>query len=309
MAMLPDADYLLKFVSDITYLRYHRGITHSILLLPLWAWLCYSLLPRRRHLAPSMPWMIAVALAVHVLLDLVTSFGTMIFAPVSELRATLDLVFIIDPIFTSMLLVPLLCMMVMRRQARLLGIIGLAAMTSYLALTLFNHEQGIRLTRLAHPDAASAYALPQPFSPFRWQLIASYPQYESRAFVDLWPAFKGTAVLFSDTYLKRHDEGFEPPETLNWQRLPAMRAFTDINGLPGVDFYRWFARFPVLLRRDDTIVEFADLRFDTGTNGESAFRLRIELKDTPKAWLVWRGDRKSEITEAIAPGDGWLSRY
>ncbi len=168
MAMLPDADYLLKFVSDITYLRYHRGITHSILLLPLWAWLCYSLLPRRRRLDPSMPWMIAAALAVHILLDLVTSFGTMVFAPVSEIRATLDLVFIIDPIFTSMLLAPLLCMIVMRRQARLLGVIGLAAMTSYLALSLFNHERAIRLTQQAHPDAASAYALPQPFSPFRW---------------------------------------------------------------------------------------------------------------------------------------------
>lgn len=88
-----------------------------------------------------------------------------------------------------------------------------------------------------------------------------------------------------------------------------MRALTDIDGLPGVDFYRWFARFPVLLRRDGALIEFSDLRFDTGTGGESAFHLRIELGNAPKSWLVWRGDRKSEISEAIAPGDGWLSGY
>ncbi len=295
VAMLPDADYALHFISDITYLRYHRGITHSVLLLPLWIWLCYSLLPRRRHLSPCMPWLISAALAIHILLDVITSFGTMILAPFSDWRATLDLVFIIDPLFSATLLLPLLLMPAFKRQARMLGILGLAAMVSYLTLTLVNHERAIRLTRQAHPHADSIHALPQPFSPFRWQLIARYPEYESRAFIDLWPAFSGTAIIFPNSFLQQHIEGFGSVRQMNWQRLPAMRAVAGLEGLPGVAFYRWFARFPVLLFRNDAAIELADLRFDTGTGGESAFRLRVELGDAPRAWLIWHDDQRSEI--------------
>jgi len=298
--MLPDADYVLKFISDISYLRYHRGITHSILLLPLWTWLCYSLSPHRRNLAPSMPWLIGAALTIHILLDLVTSFGTMIFAPLSDWRVTFDLVFIIDPLFSSTLLLPLLLMPVFKKQARMLGFLGLILMTSYLALTMINHAQAVRLASRTHPHAESIHALPQPFSPFRWQLIASYPGYESRAFVDLWPAFEGTAALFSKHFLGQHIEGFRPARSLDWQQLPAMRAVTGIEKLPGVGFYRWFARFPVLKHRDDKAIEFSDLRFDTGTGGKSAFRLKVELGDKPKAWLIWHGSRKSKIRDAAA---------
>src|SRR6185436_10832804 len=38
-AAFPDIDYLASFVSPLTYLVNHRGVTHSLLLLPVWAWL------------------------------------------------------------------------------------------------------------------------------------------------------------------------------------------------------------------------------------------------------------------------------
>ncbi len=295
VAMLPDADYVLRLFSDTLYLRYHRGITHSVLLLPLWAWLCYSLLPNRRGQNPRLPWLIAAALATHIMLDLVTSFGTMILAPFSDWRATLDLVFIIDPLFSGTLLLPLILTPVFRGQARLLALAGLVAMFAYLGLALVCHVRAIDMARQAHPDATGIHALPQPFSPFRWQLIASYPQHESRAFVDLWPGFAGTAALFPAPFVREHAGGFTMDRRLRWQRLTAMRAVPGLDGLPGIAFYRWFARFPVLLRRDAQVIEIGDLRFDTGMAGESAFRLRIETGNTPRAWLVWHDTGRSEV--------------
>ncbi len=293
--MLPDADYVLRLFSDTLYLRYHRGITHSILLLPLWAWLCYSLLPHRRDRNPRLPWLIAVVLATHIMLDLVTSFGTMILAPFSDWRATFDLVFIIDPLFSGTLLLPLILMAIFRRHARALALTGMVAMSGYLGLALANHAEALKIAREAHPDATGIHALPQPFSPFRWQLIASYPRHEFRAFVDLWPGFIGTAALFPAPFIQEHASGLTTDRKLRWQRLTALRAVQGLDGLPGVDFYRWFARFPVLLHRDAHAIELADLRFDTGTSGESAFRLYIETGDRPRAWLFWHDDARSGI--------------
>ncbi|MEX0638494.1 MAG: metal-dependent hydrolase, partial [Burkholderiales bacterium] len=36
-AAAPDLDFVLAFVSPLVYLEQHRGPTHSVILLPLWA--------------------------------------------------------------------------------------------------------------------------------------------------------------------------------------------------------------------------------------------------------------------------------
>src|SRR5690606_10550406 len=45
-AIFPDLDFVLGWVSELTYLRGHRGVTHSLLLLPLWGLLIAWLLAR-----------------------------------------------------------------------------------------------------------------------------------------------------------------------------------------------------------------------------------------------------------------------
>ena len=35
-ATFPDLDFVLGWISELTYLRGHRGVTHSLILLPLW---------------------------------------------------------------------------------------------------------------------------------------------------------------------------------------------------------------------------------------------------------------------------------
>ena len=45
-AVFPDVDGLLTYVSPMAYLDQHRGLTHSVLLLPLWAFLLSWLFAR-----------------------------------------------------------------------------------------------------------------------------------------------------------------------------------------------------------------------------------------------------------------------
>jgi len=286
MAMLPDADYVLRLFSDLMYLRYHRGVTHSILLLPLWTWLCYSLIPRQRRKYPVMPWLIAAALGLHIVFDLVTSFGTMVLAPLSDMRFTWDLIFIIDPLFTLTLLIPLILTRVWPTYARRLCIIGLAGMTAYLGLAYANHQHALALARLNQPQAEQVSALPLPFSPFRWQLIAEYPGHYQRAAVDLLPAFPGTSQILPTQLTQRFSTGLRPMEDIEWRQFPAMRSLTGIDGLPGVSFYQWFARFPVVLQKDSESLEFADLRFFAGPLQDSPFRLMIEMQPEPRAHIT-----------------------
>lgn len=305
MAMLPDIDIVLKLVSDTFYLRHHRGVTHSVLMLPMWLWLIYSLLPRQQKQYRIMPWLIGATLLMHIFLDLVTSFGTMSYAPFSDARESFDLIFIIDPIFTALLLIPLLLMPAFRAHGRTLGIIALALMTFYTGITYHYHEKGLTLARQHHPNAENVYALPQPFSPFRWMLIASYPNEEQRTVVDFQPAFSGTTILFPESLAQQFSNGSGQPDSLHWQRLANLQSVEEAKNLPGVGFYRWFARFPVLVEKNGNYMEFADLRFETMKMDRQSFRLRIELGEQPKAWLIWRGEQKHELTDVKAPATSW----
>src|SRR5919106_1450101 len=73
-AAFPDIDHVLGYISPVVYLEYHRGLTHSILLLPLWAlmlaWTCSRI---ARDPRGTGPWfgVCALGLAVHIAGDLI----------------------------------------------------------------------------------------------------------------------------------------------------------------------------------------------------------------------------------------------
>ena len=111
----PDADiFYERFSHDpLAMLKYHRYVTHSLIMLPFWALLLTPLIRwgarKLGFTPPSFLWTAlatAVGIASHLLLDLVTSFGTMIWSPISRVRPAWDIVFIVDFAFTALLLVP-----------------------------------------------------------------------------------------------------------------------------------------------------------------------------------------------------------
>jgi membrane-bound metal-dependent hydrolase YbcI (DUF457 family) len=154
-AVFPDVDTAARFFTDdpLAIIRYHRGFTHSFIGLPVFALGLSGVtrwwLKRRGHLSPSY-WALvlafAVGLASHILLDAVTSYGTCILNPLSNVRVSWDLLFIVDFLFTGILLTPQLAAWTYRdpgktlRRALLLfllmamatlGVWRLAAMAGY----------------------------------------------------------------------------------------------------------------------------------------------------------------------------------
>jgi membrane-bound metal-dependent hydrolase YbcI (DUF457 family) len=114
-AIFPDSDTLRDIVSrdPLLIITWHRSITHSLLLLPVWALVLAGL---TRWVAKKSAWdapsyaamtgIYAIGIFSHILLDLVTSFGTMVWSPLAWSRPAWDLIFIVDFTFTGLLLVP-----------------------------------------------------------------------------------------------------------------------------------------------------------------------------------------------------------
>lgn len=308
LTMAPDADIILRFFSETVYLQHHRGLTHSLLLVPLWGWLVLSLSSQRVKANSTMPWLIGAALTLHIMLDLITTFGTMIVAPFSDWRASLDLVFIIDPFLTATLLLPLLLGLIWKKQKRKMGAVSLALMCSYLGFVYHNQQLAIDLARKAHPEAIGYNALPLAFSPFHWQPIVIYPDRYARAAVNLKPGFAGTRPFFNQAFANGLiSTRLSGPDDIFWQEFPAMQAVAGVDRLPGTAFYLWFARYPVLLEKSAEQINFGDLAFGSGAPGvRPSFQLHIDLREAqPHAWLIWRGERKSELTLTSAPFS-WL---
>src|SRR5229473_926207 len=89
-AIFPDSDVIRDFFSSdkLLVVTWHRSITHSLVMLPLWvlllAGITRAFASRRKWEAPSfaaLSAIYAVGILSHILLDLVTSFGTMIWSP------------------------------------------------------------------------------------------------------------------------------------------------------------------------------------------------------------------------------------
>jgi membrane-bound metal-dependent hydrolase YbcI (DUF457 family) len=114
-AIFPDSDILRDWFSSnqMLILTWHRSFTHSLVCMPIFALLLAAL---TRWFARWRKWdtpsfavltgLYAVGILSHIFLDLVTSFGTMIWSPLQWSRPAWDLIFIIDFTFSALLLCP-----------------------------------------------------------------------------------------------------------------------------------------------------------------------------------------------------------
>lgn len=122
-AVFPDSDVVMEAISrdPLAIIKYHRGITHSFVAMPFFAlafaWLTRRLFPPLQKKFPALRglrapsfWMLTliymIGIASHILLDGMTSFGTRMWDPISQTRVAWDWLFIIDFVFTTLVLVP-----------------------------------------------------------------------------------------------------------------------------------------------------------------------------------------------------------
>lgn len=100
----PDFDTVLKLKSNAVYLRHHRGITHSIPLVLFWGWfissLIYLAVPNLSY-GPIYRWT-ALAVVIHVFVDIFNAYGTQALRPFSNKWIALGFINTFDPvIFTA----------------------------------------------------------------------------------------------------------------------------------------------------------------------------------------------------------------
>ena len=108
LGTLPDLDVLIDYGDAVRNFTYHRGFSHSLLVLGPFSVLLWLLL--RRWWAAvrdaPLPWLAAISLVLltHPLLDAHTAYGTQLLWPLPVPPTMWGTLFIIDPLYTLPLL-------------------------------------------------------------------------------------------------------------------------------------------------------------------------------------------------------------
>jgi membrane-bound metal-dependent hydrolase YbcI (DUF457 family) len=237
-AEFPDADIVLALVNSETYLRWHRTVTHSVLLMPFWAMLVAVVVwAFTRRINFRWLWFASVAaMASHLALDWITNYGTELLWPVSDERFALSWVFIVDVYVWAILALTLIAVAVTRRART--AVIGLAVVAAFVLCCGGLQWRALREARKAGSGRVEAFA--QPMNPLRWTILR---EEGSRVH---W-----VAGARNDTFEQCRDT-----------KLLAKAEKTE-----AVKLFRWFAVFPVVEKlegeEETTILRYRDLRFRT----------------------------------------------
>jgi len=137
----PDLDVFVHSMLSWDGLQSHRGLSHSLLFLPLITPLLSELgyRMRQKDKGSRLQWMHLTfwALITHPLLDSCTTYGTQLLYPLSTKRFSTDAISIIDLLYTIPLLISLgwaLRRAVSRRNSRYFAGLALFLSTGYLGL-------------------------------------------------------------------------------------------------------------------------------------------------------------------------------
>lgn len=272
----PDIDYIASWVDPLVYLTlWHRSITHSFVMLPLWALLTgvvLAFLFRQRGEWRYLTLLAGVAVVSHIASDLITVYGTQILAPLSIWRASIGTTFIIDPWFTLIVLLGFIAGF--SNTSDRLPRASLVALLGYLAL-----QGGLKLQALSigrdHVQheaipAIRVVALPQPFSPFNWKIVVESNDYYDIGYTNLSGGYAGAGE--GTGLLDQVRDTYRVPAEIHWTRQARFGEsgeqaewVAQLWDERQLDDFRRFAELPVLYRIDrdgkSTCVWFTDLRY------------------------------------------------
>lgn len=284
---LPDIDVVSGFWGSADYLKYHRGITHSILgaavLAGLLAAVIYALGRRASPPRPGRPalngrWLAVIcliALEGHVLMDFTNSYGVRLFLPFSSHWYAWNIMFIIDPLLLVILLggfaLPALFRLISEEVgARKPGyqrgaVVALVLMAMLWGLRDVTHRRALGMLN-AHvygeQDALRTGAFPSPANPFSWTGV-----------VETDNAYRvlDANVLAGDVDMTHQRIYYKPASS------PALEAAEQSR--TGAIFLD-FARFPwgrVEPTDKGYVVTLEDLRFASPRSQRQGFVARIKL--------------------------------
>jgi inner membrane protein len=292
LGVLPDLDVLLEHGDPVRNMVFHRAESHAFcwltMVTPLVAW---GLCRLHRTEGGFVRWCVAAWLVfvTHVLLDLLTIYGTRCFLPFDDGAYGLGSVFVVDPLYTLPMLAGLF-LLALRRGApgRRWNTIGLVVSTAYLGFGIGMQQVAAARARAdlralgVVPEAL--LVTPAPLQSLLWRVVA----------------LDGDHVL----------EGFwslcDDARPIEFDRFDRGRSLLrSVEGAPAVRLLEHFSRGWIAARRDGDAVLVVDLRM--GQEPHYAFRFevarvvdgRIEVLPAPVS-------RRSRAD--VGRGLSWLGR-
>ncbi|MGZ8902182.1 MAG: metal-dependent hydrolase [Methylobacter sp.] len=341
-AAFPDSDYLLFWVNPYRFItEWHRGLTHSLIMLPAWAALLSAV--AFFVMKKQVPFRIvfgycSLGLLTHIIADLITLYGVEIFAPFSDRRFALSLAFDMDPWIGLLALLGLVFGLKNRRNA----VFGLIAIGTYIGLMFYFQQSALAVidarTNTSHGSFNKVYALPQPFIPFHWKLVIDRHVYYETADLSLFS--KATRLMnellshinyrmsvFSTLkpYEKEHKhfiktrnhipviniDDFRSMNQLQWRNLSKHGDTLEIDQALEVwqhdsfSKFRKFSSIPILYRVDtdpgSTCIWYTDIRYVFPLM-KPPFRYGMCRQHSNNYWQLYRLRRNTEnIRQMIEP--------
>ena len=180
---IPDLDVFFPYPGPVEAFTYHRGATHSLIILalltPLVVALILKLHPDTREHIKKWFLLVFLALTTHPLLDSLTVYGTQLFWPVTELPVSFPIIYIADPTYTIPLLIGVLGAICLARDSRWrhgINTIGFTISSCYLlwclAAKFYVDEVFTEKLAGANLSHVEFFTEPAPFNSLLWVMRA-----------------------------------------------------------------------------------------------------------------------------------------
>lgn len=188
--MAPDLDILIDSKADpLVYFEFHRQFTHSLIFIPcgalIVAGLFYGILSRvfKKQMSFKALYIFAfLGYATHGLLDSCTSYGTQLFWPFSDYRVAWDVLPIIDPLFSLILVLGVGLSLIKKKavfaQAALalcVFYVGLSEVQKHRVTSI--HDAHLKVSRLKDSEMLRREVKPTIFNIFLWKVITETENY------------------------------------------------------------------------------------------------------------------------------------
>lgn len=304
LGTLPDLDVLISFGGSVEDFTYHRSFSHSILvqllISPLIAWLLIKIHPATKTHKTGWFWLVFLTLSTHALLDNFTVYGTQLLWPITDYPFGISSLFIIDPLYTTPLLVGLFAFMIPKiSQPRLQKINRFMLMVStvyigWSMLAKWHINQNIETAlALKGIDASFYESTPAPLTTFLWRSV----------------------VVNQDKYYEVYASVFDKPKDVSIDSYPTNPALLEtLKDEWGVQRLQYFTKGLYSVSQQQDRIIFSDLRmglegsyvftFEVGKETESGIQVsdftQIENRpDLSQVGLLW--DRIWDPSISLTP--------
>ena len=283
-ANAPDADVVTWLGGSLSYLNWHRHLTHAAVMIPVMAALPLLLL--RFVLRKRFPWRGAylvslIAAATHPLLDSLNAYGVRLGLPFTDRWYRLDTTYVIDVWITAALLLVVLGPMLSRLVSDEIGArrspgrgwayFGLTFLLFYNLGRGILHERAVatvesRLYRGAAPQRVAAF--PDPFAPWIWHGLAETESFYAMPEVNL-------LKRFDPDHARLYFKPAPAPWAVRARQAPAIRDYLRFAQYP------LWSETPVSSPPDGVQVTVTDLRFSQPPHTRFAVTALLDAAGRP----------------------------